>query len=153
MKPVYIAKGSNGTVSVYPTKVVLKYSTFLGSGKGEKEIRLSSITGIQLKKPGFTAGYIQFSFPGSKEVNGRRIMEAVKDENTVMAGNKSQYEQMVKAKTLIEEYQNDVEVKEPQSPLNPSSVADEIKKLAELRDSGILTEEEFSAKKKQLLGI
>ncbi|MDR7239150.1 SHOCT domain-containing protein [Neobacillus drentensis] len=32
-------------------------------------------------------------------------------------------------------------------------VADQIKKLAELRDSGILTEEEFSAKKKQLLGI
>jgi hypothetical protein len=32
-------------------------------------------------------------------------------------------------------------------------VTDQIKKLAELRDSGILTEEEFSAKKKQLLGI
>ncbi|WP_419882755.1 PH domain-containing protein [Peribacillus sp. B-H-3] len=31
--------------------------------------------------------------------------------------------------------------------------ADQIKKLAELRDQGILTEEEFSAKKKQLLGI
>lgn len=32
-------------------------------------------------------------------------------------------------------------------------VTDQIKKLAELRNSGILTEEEFSAKKKQLLGI
>ena len=32
-------------------------------------------------------------------------------------------------------------------------VADQIKKLADLRDSGILTEDEFSAKKKQLLGI
>lgn len=32
-------------------------------------------------------------------------------------------------------------------------VVDQIKKLADLRDAGILTEEEFNAKKKQLLGI
>lgn len=35
----------------------------------------------------------------------------------------------------------------------PASAADEIRKLAALRDEGILTEEEFTAKKKQLLGI
>lgn len=33
------------------------------------------------------------------------------------------------------------------------SVADEIKKLAELREAGVLTDEEFSAAKKRLLGI
>jgi len=33
------------------------------------------------------------------------------------------------------------------------SAADEIKKLAELKEAGFLTEEEFEAKKKQLLGI
>ncbi len=32
-------------------------------------------------------------------------------------------------------------------------VADEIRKLAQLKDEGLLTEEEFTAKKKQLLGI
>lgn len=32
-------------------------------------------------------------------------------------------------------------------------VAGQIKKFADLRDSGILTEEEFNAKKKQLLGL
>lgn len=35
----------------------------------------------------------------------------------------------------------------------PSSVADEIKKLAELKEAGVLTEEEFEVKKKQLLGF
>lgn len=34
-----------------------------------------------------------------------------------------------------------------------TSTADEILKLKELLDAGILTEEEFSAKKKQVLGI
>ena len=33
------------------------------------------------------------------------------------------------------------------------SVADEIKKLADLMESGILTDEEFEAKKKHLLGL
>lgn len=33
----------------------------------------------------------------------------------------------------------------------PSSVADELKKLAELKNDGILTEEEFTTKKQQLL--
>ncbi|MFT4413322.1 SHOCT domain-containing protein [Fredinandcohnia humi] len=32
-------------------------------------------------------------------------------------------------------------------------IADQIKKLADLRDSGILTDEEFNDKKKQLLDI
>lgn len=32
-------------------------------------------------------------------------------------------------------------------------IADEIKKLADLRDQGILTEEEFTARKRQLLGM
>jgi hypothetical protein len=34
-----------------------------------------------------------------------------------------------------------------------ASAADELKKFAELRDLGILTDEEFNEKKKQLLGI
>ncbi|MFJ7677450.1 SHOCT domain-containing protein [Peribacillus sp. NPDC097198] len=38
-------------------------------------------------------------------------------------------------------------------PAVQSDFADQIKKLAELRDSGILTEAEFSAKKSQLLGL
>lgn len=33
------------------------------------------------------------------------------------------------------------------------SVAEEIRRLAELRDQGIITNEEFNAKKKQMLGI
>ncbi|MFN2263915.1 MAG: SHOCT domain-containing protein, partial [Anaerolineales bacterium] len=45
----------------------------------------------------------------------------------------------------------------PPAPKNPpasdSSYLDELEKLAELRDKGILTEDEFEAKKKDLLGL
>ena len=46
----------------------------------------------------------------------------------------------------------------PQAPPAPASTAGpdyaaELQKLAELRDSGVITAEDFEAKKKQLLGI
>lgn len=44
----------------------------------------------------------------------------------------------------------------PAAPAQPTTADDsieQIKKLAELRDQGILTDTEFEAKKKQLLGL
>ena len=38
-------------------------------------------------------------------------------------------------------------------PVKVTSIADEIRKLADLKKEGILTEEEFNAKKKQLLNL
>lgn len=38
-------------------------------------------------------------------------------------------------------------------PAKDASAADEIRKLAQLKDEGIITEEEFEAKKKQLLNL
>lgn len=43
-------------------------------------------------------------------------------------------------------------VAQPQAPTADDSL-EQIKKLAELRDQGILTDDEFEAKKKQLLGL
>lgn len=42
---------------------------------------------------------------------------------------------------------------EPSATPKTVSVADEIRQFAALKEQGILTEEEFSAKKKQLLGL
>ena len=48
-----------------------------------------------------------------------------------------------------------VKKSKPRKTLAPKtdSVADEIKKFADLKDQGILTQEEFDAKKKELLGL
>ena len=52
-----------------------------------------------------------------------------------------------KNKKLIDEHKN-------KSKKFPSiDYIDELKKLAELRDLGIITDEEFEAKKKELLGL
>lgn len=144
-------KGSTGTVIVSPTKVILKYGKFLGSGKGEKEIRISSISGIQLKKPGLTAGYIQFSFSGSSDQKGRSIFDATKDENTIMCNSNGQYQGFLEAKRLIEEYLDNVN--SPTTVIEQKSDADELRKFKQLLDDGIISDEEFNAKKKQILGL
>ena len=41
----------------------------------------------------------------------------------------------------------------PAAPTSVSEAADDLLKLKELLDAGILTQEEFDAKKKQLLGL
>lgn len=54
-------------------------------------------------------------------------------------------------RAVFENYRNNSEQNGTET--QPLSVADEIKKFKDLLDSGILTQEEFDAKKKQLLGL
>lgn len=114
--------------------------------KGEKSIPIKSITAIQIKAPRLTTGYIQFAYSGASESKGG-IMDAVKDENTITFSSKKDLEQAKKLKAYIESLQN-----ESSQPTTQSS-ADEILKFKELLDAGVISEEEFEAKKKQILGV
>ncbi|PDY25830.1 hypothetical protein COM83_02690 [Bacillus cereus] len=115
---------------------------------GEKTIDINNLTGIQVKKAGFTNGYIQFIFLGSQE-SKKGVFAATQDENTVMFAKKEQ-----KMADEIKEYIEGflANKSKPQVAATVSG-ADEILKYKELLEQGILTEEEFQAKKKQLLGI
>ncbi|PEN08616.1 PH domain-containing protein [Bacillus pseudomycoides] len=54
---------------------------------------------------------------------------------------------------VLDALKNNTSEVQPQSIPTPTSVADELKKFKELCDMGVITEDEFNAKKKQLLGI
>src|SRR3989338_5336414 len=64
-KPLIAFKGTNGKIELYNSYVRLDRGTmfgFLYQGlKGQKDIYFDKITSVQIKKPGFTTGYIQFS--------------------------------------------------------------------------------------------
>jgi len=68
----------------------------------------------------------------------------------VKAINKKEAE---KAKELIEKKRAKIQSTKKVQYHDNNSSANEIKKLAELRDQKIITEEEFQAKKKQVLGL
>ncbi|EJS68506.1 MULTISPECIES: DUF4429 domain-containing protein [Bacillus] len=148
------ATGVNGQLQVEGNKIVIKRKGVLAKMsqglKGDKEILIKHLSSIQFKPAGiFTNGYIQFSFSGGKENKGG-LFDATKDENSIMFSKKQQ-PNFLKLKALIEQKMDE---QHSPAPINASGdVADQIKKLADLRDSGILTNEEFDAKKKQLLGI
>ena len=119
-----------------------------GNGlRGEKTIPLNNITAVQLKKSGMTHGYLQFSINGSVEAKGD-AMQLLKDENTIVFAGKH-LDDMLELKHLIETSQ----APNSQASASAPSEASQIKEFKSLLDEGILTQEEFDQKKKQLLGI
>ncbi len=154
---LYYVKGVNGQITVYDDKVVIDRKGFLGFASqglaGSKTIPMSSIQTVQFK-PGtmVTNGFIQFGILGGKEAKGG-VFKATTDENTVMLRMGEQTEIGEQIKDFIEN--QILERSKPQTTVinQQVSAADEILKLKDLLDMGILTQEEFDAKKKQLLGL
>jgi hypothetical protein len=147
-----VFEGKNGTLIVTPEAIKIIYNWLHRRGRGEKTISIRSISSIQLKKMGkITVGYIQFTFQGSLENQSRSTFNALDDQNTISIANDAQFEDFKRAKALIESYQNQLYA--PQIQSSSTSGADELKKYKELLDDGIISEEEFNAKKKQILGI
>lgn len=124
---------------------------------GDKSLLFDSITAVQIKPPVHVAGFIQFTIPGGKESLGG-IFEAQKDENTVTFTGETCFSQAQQIHDFIIE--SKARERAVRSGLNPNrheptpvlSVADELRKLKELLDDGVLTPEEFEAQKKRLLG-
>ncbi|MGE7951614.1 DUF4429 domain-containing protein [Lysinibacillus xylanilyticus] len=146
---------SNGkftvTVDDYNVKIQPKgFSNFINKGgsKGEKSIPIKSITAIQFKEPRLTTGYVQFAYSGSSETKGG-TMAAVKDENTITFVKK----ELKQAREMVDLIESKRQNESTPSKNTSVSAADEILKMKELLDTGILTQDEFDAKKKQLLGI
>jgi hypothetical protein len=94
-------------------------------------------------------GFIQFYLSGKDGVGGPG---AIRPENTVMfrAAHQAEFE---KIKAAIEAKMAAPRVALSQFRPRAISYIDELEQLASLRDRGIITDDEFAAKKRQILGI
>lgn len=145
---------ANGIIELYPDRVSIRrhgLRAALGHGlfQGNKEILISSITAVQMKKPslGILVGYIQFSILGGNE-GTKGLTEATSDENTVTIDSMFEYEAAEAIRDKIYEIKNRDNI----IPSNgESSIADELIKLQQLKESGVITEEEFQSAKDKLL--
>lgn len=145
------AKGVNGQVSFDGQFVTIHRKGGLGRltvGKGEKRIPISAITAVQWKPPGaLVNGYIQFTVPGGNEGRsraGHQTTDAAKDENAVVVSRKHEAEFQVLREAI------EAAVGRPAAA--SGGVADELKKLADLHASGVLSDDEFAVQKAKLLG-
>jgi hypothetical protein len=123
-------------------------------GKGEKRIPVASLASVQWKPAGgLVNGFIQFETAGqggTRSRAGNQTVEAAKDENSVLFTKKQMpaFEQLRAAvdQAIAAQYNP-----QPQMAA-PASLADELAKLVQLRDQGILSPAEFEAAKARLLG-
>ncbi|MGM0199692.1 DUF4429 domain-containing protein [Enterococcus sp. DIV1314a] len=152
---IIIKSPGHTVISVTPETITITRKgllNYLNQGiKGDKTIPIRNITAVQLKKPGMTNGYIQFSVLGGNESRGG-LSAATQDENTVMFANKY-WDQIQSLKTFIEKTQ----LRMHQSPATTQTAgptdAEQILAFKNLLDQGIITQEEFNAKKAQILGL
>ena len=151
---ISFAHGISGQLELYEHKIIIrrkgKMAFFAHGWKGDKEIFVNQISSIQLKKTDdLTSGYIQFAFLGGTE-SKRGLFQAGIDENTITFY-KFQEPDFIKIKDLIEakmlKHQGFNKTEPEKNSFN------DLEKLAELKDKGIITEEEFEAKKKQILEL
>lgn len=144
--------GQNGKLYLYEDRIVIERKGYIANSifgaASDKIIPLDSVASVQFKKPGFFVGYLQFGIYGAVEAKSN-VFNANEDENTVTFSSKKT-ELAISIKNYIE---NAISQRSKSSSVRSESIADEILKFKQLADSGVITQEEFEAKKKQLLGI
>ena len=148
-------KGRNGTVTFDGTWVVIDRSKGFFArttvGKGEKRIAVNQITSVRWKKPGsMMVGYISFSLPGGVETRsgfGSQTYDAAKDENAVLVERKHTDEFLALKEKIEEAIAQRGAPQTSPAPAPPDDPAEALKKLGELHDSGLLTDEEFATKR------
>lgn len=115
--------------------------------KGEKDIYYKNITSIQIKKAGSLTGFIQFELLGSSTSLGG-LSGAMSDENTVALYTQKHNEIAQQIKSFIE---SKLFAKNGSNNTDESNHYSELRELKKLLDENIITEEEFKAKKEQIM--
>lgn len=157
----FVAPGASGYVTFDGHFVTLSRVGLsrLTVGKGDKRIAVTSITGVQLKPAGaLVNGFIQFTIPGGVERRSSffsQTVRAAEDENS-MVFIKTDEAAFLQLRDHVEEAQYNLS-RPPGSvapavsvPAGPDIMA-QLQQLGQLRDAGVLTEEEFASKKAELL--
>lgn len=121
---------------------------------GPKTIPLRNITSVQVRKPTLVShGILQLGTLGSIEKNYKSVMDATKDDNAIIFS-KSHYNEMMELKAYIDSYSANFSEGNTTVINNiEKSPVELIKEYKELLDSGIITQEEFEAKKKSILDL
>ena len=137
------AKGTNGLITIDGD-----WLTIERKGAGDRRIPLASITAVEVRQARvFTNGFIRFTVPGSAEFRGG-VQSAMRDENAVtFRRGQSKGFNMIRA--AVE--QSIAARAGAPNAAGGHDIPEQIKKLDELRDQKLITDEEFEAKKAELL--
>jgi hypothetical protein len=116
---------------------------------------MTSVTSVQFKEASaIMGGYIQIGILGAIESNSG-IIGAQYDENSVnfRKGQERDFQAIRDfiEKQIIERSKPQVITVQTAAPAAPPSKLDQLKQLGELRDSGVLSPEEFEVEKAKIM--
>lgn len=151
-KMIIRKNGTKDELELDVDKVIIRkrgWANAWASGmNGDRTILISSITAIQMLPGGkIRAGYILFSYAGSKPFMGG-LLKAASDPDTFLFMEELNG-QVAEFKSKVERIMRDSK-KAASSNNNSGTLTDELRKLAEFKNQGILSEQEFEAAKKKL---
>ncbi|MBI4615557.1 MAG: SHOCT domain-containing protein [Planctomycetes bacterium] len=120
-----------------------------------KTVDYYNLTSVDCTK-GMLFGHMEFTFPGASEIRRGGFSDNAASENVFQfAGDlydfMVQVTNEIRRRMKLARQPQTVVVQASPGPVAPPDFPGQIRKLAELRDVGILTEEEFQTKKKELL--
>lgn len=153
------AHGANADVQFDGYQVIIKRgNSFLtqvrGGMTGEKGFPVDAITSVQWQDAStLSSGFIKFLTGGSGPIQGSfgtaAITVALNDPDTVVFKKKSQAE-FIQLREVVESARRAGRAHQP-AAAPQVDLADQLAKLGALRDAGVLSEEEFAAKKAEIL--
>ncbi|MGD0559633.1 MAG: DUF4429 domain-containing protein [Streptosporangiaceae bacterium] len=157
MSEILRAKGQNGQIEFDGRNVTIKRGGFYGTmtvGRGDKVIPVQSITGVRYRKAslgGTVRGFIEFTVPGATERRtraGRQAVDEIHNENAVVIlrpKHNPDFETIRDAVLAAIEHSNT----STEPPADDASTA--LRKLVDLHDSGLLSDDEFTAKRAEII--
>ncbi len=140
-------QGVDATIELFTDRVEItpKKAFKILAGKGSETIFIKDMTSVEVRECSFVnGGHIQFSAPGTNEKNNKVTFGGFGDRKS-MNTNANSIKDFIIEQMKIQ--------KQPVISNSNISTSDELLKLSQLKDSGILTESEFQSAKIKLLGL
>ncbi len=156
MNPLYEVSYIDSTLKVYEDCISFTPKGFFGfmakGLAGERKIFYKDITSVQFKKPTkWLAGFIEFYVVGHYNTKqGGGLWEGVNNENRINFDLKL-LPTMIEIRDFVSTKINNQPTYA--SKVEETNITSELRKYKQLFDEGVITQEEFDAKKKQLLGL
>ena len=155
---VYQIKGVRGrNLKVFADRCIIKVTANLGSfltgnvSDGEKTIYYADCVGVQFKEAGIQIGYLQLETAAN--TMNQKSDNFFNENSFTFDISTTTNEQMREVRDYIQGQIRAIKNGNNAPQATTFSAADELKKYKELLDMGAITQEEFEAKKKQLLGF
>ena len=153
---IYEVSCAGNTLRVYEDCVSFTPKGMLGffsrGVAGERKIFYKDIASIQFKDSSqLLSGFIEFYVIGHLTKQGGGLFAGTSNENRFTFYHKF-LPLMYEIKDYVQSKINSINNQQT-TVINPTSGTDELRKFKQLLDEGIISQEEFDTKKKQILGL